>query len=196
MAVIVVACGVSLSWTATMGERERVAEREREGHKFVLGVDDPCSCFFRATAAAAAAVTATRAALVSCPLSSKRRQLLPCLGHVHVFIYCCVGPQVPCRMQPSCPPPPPAFYSFLEMGGLPADESPAPSPMCAAGTNPGSSAGRRQSLDASMEAGDEEIDWDHTRMLSLGFFPSISTDQVRSARLCCFDWFMRVRNCS
>lgn len=31
---------------------------------------------------------------------------------------------------------------------------------------------------ASMEAGDEEIDWDHTRMLSLGFFPSISTDQV------------------
>lgn len=33
--------------------------------------------------------------------------------------------------------------------------------------------------EATLEAGDEEIDWDHTRMLSLGFFPSILTDQVR-----------------
>eukprot|EP00903_Cladosiphon_okamuranus_P006855 g6677.t1 len=53
-------------------------------------------------------------------------------------------------------------------------ESPAPSPVYA-GVKAGLSAG--QSLDTSMEAGDEEIDWDHTRMLSLGFFPSISTDQ-------------------
>lgn len=32
-------------------------------------------------------------------------------------------------------------------------------------------------LESSMEAGDEEIDWNHTRMLSLGFFPSILTDE-------------------
>lgn len=57
-----------------------------------------------------------------------------------------------------------------------ADESHAPSPVYA-GSNAGLSAGQR-SLDTSMEAGDEEIDWDHTRMLSLGFFPSISTDEV------------------
>lgn len=67
----------------------------------------------------------------------------------------------------------------------PADESPAPSPVYAGRASGGggggsglSGRGGQQSLDASMEAGDEEIDWDHTRMLSLGFFPSISTDQV------------------
>lgn len=64
------------------------------------------------------------------------------------------------------------FVYFLP----PADESPAPSPVYA-GASAGLSGGG-QSLDTSMEAGDEEIDWDHTRMLSLGFFPSISTDQV------------------
>ncbi|CAN0488563.1 unnamed protein product, partial [Ectocarpus sp. 12 AP-2014] len=56
-------------------------------------------------------------------------------------------------------------------------KSPAPSPAYA-GTKASLSRGQSQSLDtSSMEAGDEEIDWDHTRMLSIGFFPSISTDQ-------------------
>ncbi|CAM9275881.1 unnamed protein product, partial [Ectocarpus fasciculatus] len=56
-------------------------------------------------------------------------------------------------------------------------ESPATSPAYA-GTKASLSRVKSQSLDtSSMEAGDEEIDWDHTRMLSIGFFPSISTDQ-------------------
>ncbi|CAN0096091.1 unnamed protein product, partial [Ectocarpus sp. 4 AP-2014] len=56
-------------------------------------------------------------------------------------------------------------------------KSPAPSPAYA-GTKGSLSRGQSQSLDtSSMEAGDEEIDWEHTRMLSMGFFPSISTDQ-------------------
>ncbi|CAM9789353.1 unnamed protein product, partial [Scytosiphon promiscuus] len=60
---------------------------------------------------------------------------------------------------------------------LEADESPAPSPVHGRGPNTPSSRGQAQALDTSLEAGDEEIDWDHTRMLSIGFFPSISTDQ-------------------
>lgn len=56
-----------------------------------------------------------------------------------------------------------------------AGESPAMSPAYSTATP----AHRPQSVrEGSMEAGDEEIDWHHTRMLSLGFFPSISTDQV------------------
>ncbi|CAM9814965.1 unnamed protein product [Chrysoparadoxa australica] len=43
---------------------------------------------------------------------------------------------------------------------------------------------RRSTMDGQLlvdgmelEAGDEEIDWKHTRMVSLGFFPSITTDE-------------------
>lgn len=65
-----------------------------------------------------------------------------------------------------------------------AGESPAATPVHA-GTRPSVSRGD-SSQDKGMEAGDEEIDWDHTRMLSLGFFPSISTDQVCGCFFCVY----------
>lgn len=60
----------------------------------------------------------------------------------------------------------------------PADDEPAPGSPVHSGPTP-LHRKPRSSAEETMEAGDEEIDWDHTRMLSLGFFPSISTDQVR-----------------
>lgn len=67
---------------------------------------------------------------------------------------------------------------MLKMEGDISPVFPRRTPIIAQTRSTSSSAcGVRCRRESSLEAGDEEIDWNHTRMLSLGFFPSISTDQ-------------------
>lgn len=70
------------------------------------------------------------------------------------------------------------FLNFRVAGDI-SPVFPRRTPIIAQTRSTSSSAcGVRCRRESSLEAGDEEIDWNHTRMLSLGFFPSISTDQV------------------
>ena len=103
---------------------------------------------------------------------------------------------VSCQSWNFCFPPPAivvtSCISSQHARALRADESPVASPGRSRVTPKQRATPKHHPpLEEAMEAGDEEIDWDHTRMVSLSFFPSISTDQVclSGRERCCWCQF-------